>query len=104
MSIDSMDAEDGSNDGLDDVDPQDQADANRPYGEVTAEDLSTLDLVADGADAADVGPDHGELEGVVPVDQHRDLDPETDETIEDRLQQEEPDPASAIVPPRPDRA
>lgn len=99
MTTDPLDSGDGSLDGLEDLNPQEQADANRPYGEVTAEDLSTNDLIFDGADATDVGPDHGDLEGVVPVDHHRDLDPEADETIEDRLSQEIPDPASDIVPP-----
>lgn len=100
MSTDQTDALDGNIDGLEDLDPQEQADANRPYGEVTAEGLATNDLIADGADPTDVGPDHGELDGVVPVDHHRNLDPESDETIEDRIAQEEPDPASDIVPPR----
>ena len=42
-------------DAFDDVaetDPQEMADANRPYGEVTAEDLPMQDLVDDGADPA----------------------------------------------------
>ncbi|HHU40584.1 MAG TPA: hypothetical protein GXZ45_15075 [Propionibacterium sp.] len=81
---------------------QEMADENRPYGEVTAEDLATEELVADGADPAlDLGPDDPDLEGVVPVDRVVGLDDDpAEETIEERLKQEEPDPATDIVPER----
>lgn len=57
----SIDANDGSLDGLEDSDATAAADANRPYGEVTAEDLGTDDLVHDGADAAGMVPDHPDV-------------------------------------------
>lgn len=46
----SIDANDGSYDGIEGQDAVEAADANRPYGEVTAEDLDTRELVYDGAD------------------------------------------------------
>lgn len=65
---------------------------------------STQDLINDGADLALSLDDEARSEkraaGVVPLDQEMVFDDETtDETIEDRIQQEEPDPASDIVPP-----
>lgn len=90
----SIDANDGSLDGLEDSDAVEVADANRPYGEVTAEDLDTRELVYDGADAATMVPD----DPAVAVDTalHTD-DPGVDETIEDRLPQEEPDPVADVA-------
>lgn len=90
-------------DEFDDVaDPalEEMADANRPYGEVTAEDLSTDDLLADGADLGlALGPDDADLEGVVPLDHVYELDDSaTEETIDERVRQEEPDPATDVVP------
>ena len=41
----SIDANDGSYDGIEGQDAVEAADANRPYGEVTAEDLDTRELV-----------------------------------------------------------
>ncbi|WP_461106787.1 hypothetical protein [Tessaracoccus terricola] len=84
----SMDAQDGNIDGLEDLDPEEVADAEHPYGEVTAEDLSTEELVFDGVDAADLVAD-----GSAPVDEvlRREDDPAVEETIEERLQQEEPE-------------
>lgn len=69
---------------------EEQADLNRPYGEVTAEDLALDELTGDGADlmAGDSETSHY----VRPDD-----DP-AEETIEERLLQEEFDPNSAIVP------
>ena len=89
-----MDAQDGSLDGLTDLDAQDVADANRPYGEVTAEDLASDDLVADGADA----------EGLVTQDERLGVDaalhtdpPRTEETIDERLAQEVPDEGAEVA-------
>lgn len=93
-------------DGTEDPEHLDEmADANRPYGEVTAQDLGTQDLVDDGADAASASISDDEVvehrvAGVVPVDEEIEVDePRTSESIEDRIQQEVPDPASDIVPP-----
>ena len=95
------DARDKNLDGMDDLDTLEaQADANRPYGEVTAEDLSDVDLIGDGGDlAATLGPDDPDLEGVIPLDHEIELDRDSEETIDDRIRQEEYDPASSIVPP-----
>lgn len=87
----SLDALDGNIDGIEDLDQEEIADAEHPYGEVTAEDLGTDDLIDDGADAAAMVPDAGP----VPVDRAMHFDDLTrEETIEDRLAQEEPDPAA----------
>lgn len=90
----SMDAHDGNLDGLEDLDATETADANRPYGEVTAEDLATSELVADGADAAMMAP----IDPAVPIDGafHTD-DPDVEETIDDRLTQEQRDPAAEVA-------
>jgi len=93
-------------DGTEDPDTlEEMADANRPYGEVTAQDLGTQDLVDDGADPALATPGDDEqvanrAAGVLPVDEvlHTD-EPRSEETIEERIQQEVPDPTSDIVPP-----
>ena len=90
----SMDAQDGSLDGLEDQDMVAAADANRPYGEVTAEDLDTRELVYDGADAATMVPD----DPTVAVDTALHTDPpRVDETIDERLAQEVPDPAAGVA-------
>ncbi len=88
-----MDAHDGNIDGLENLDAEEMADANQPYTEVTAEDLATDELVYDGADPAEMVPD-----GTAPVDQalHED-DPATEETIDERLAQEQPDPAADVA-------
>ena len=90
----SMDAQDGSIDGLEQLDAEEIADAEHPYGEVTAEDLGTDDLIDDGADAAAMVPDDPQT----PVDAalHTD-DIAHDETIEERLLQEKPDPSSRVT-------
>lgn len=90
----SMDAADGSLDGLEDLDGPEAADLNRPYGEVTAEDLATDELIGDGADAAAMAA----TDGAVPVDAvlHVD-DMATEETIDERLAQEIPDPNQNLV-------
>lgn len=89
-----MDAQDGSLDGLEQLDAEEIADADHPYGEVTAEDLGTRDLIDDGADAAAMVPDDPQT----PVDVALHTgDSDHDETIEDRLLQEEPDPSSRII-------
>lgn len=95
------DARDQNLDGIEDQDTlEEQADANRPYGQVTAEDLSTDEQIYDGGDLATaIGEDDADLEGAVPLDQQIELDRDEDETIEDRIAQEEYDPASDIVPP-----
>lgn len=63
--------------------------------DVTDEDLSSADLIDDGMAQEDVEPD--------PIGRSELLDdlgePAGDETIEERLRQEVPDPDSAIVPP-----
>ena len=90
----SMDAQDGNLDGLEDLDPVETADANRPYGEVTAEDLDTRELVYDGADAAQMVPD----EPNVPVDAELHTDPPgVQETIDERVGQEQDDPATHVA-------
>lgn len=90
----SMDAQDGNIDGLEDLDQEQVADAEHPYGEVTAEDLGTSDLIADGADAGAMVPE----DPAAPVDEGMHFDDLTgDETIEDRLAQEEPDPSARLT-------
>jgi hypothetical protein len=90
----SMDEQDGSIDGLEQLDPEEIADADHPYGEVTAEDLGTDDLIDDGADAAAMIPDDPQT----PVDAALHTEDLThDDTIEDRLLQEEPDPSSRVI-------
>lgn len=88
-----IDQRDEDLDGVDDaVTLAEQADENRPYGEVTAEDLSAQDLIDDGADLATALDDEVNEGGLVPVDREIEMDRDQDETIEDRLLQEEPDP------------
>lgn len=88
-----IDQRDEDLDGVDDaVTLAEQADENRPYGEVTAEDLSAQDLIDDGADLATALDDKVNEGGLVPVDREIEMDRDQDETIEDRLLQEEPDP------------
>ncbi|MEL4356871.1 MULTISPECIES: hypothetical protein [unclassified Luteococcus] len=113
MSIENFEAEDFADDQLDrDLDGvedqqslEEAADANRPYTEVTAQDLGSQDMVDDGADpaAASVSDDEQvahRAAGVVPIDESITVDDQTtSESIEDRIQQEVPDPASDIVPP-----
>lgn len=99
MTSDPNDVRDGNLDGMENLDLQEQADAEQAYGEVTAEDLSTDDLIQDGADlSTDLG-DPDDLEGNIPVDHEIDLDRDARETIDDRIRQEEPDPTTDIVPP-----
>ena len=51
------DARDQNLDGIEDQDTlEEQADANRPYGQVTAEDLSTDEQIYDGGDLATAIP------------------------------------------------
>ena len=89
-----MDAQDGNIDGIEDLDVEEVAEKDHDYGEVTAEDLGTDELVFDGADAADLIAEDTEA----PIDEamHED-DTFSQESIEDRLEQEEPDPASEVV-------
>ena len=88
-----IDQRDEDLDGVDDaVTLAEQADENRPYGEVTAEDLSAQDLIDDGADLATALDDEVNEGGLLPVDREIEMDRDQDETIEDRLLQEEPDP------------
>lgn len=95
-----LDPIDGSLDDLTEADLAEQADANRPYGAVTAEDLSPSDLIDDGADlATQIGEDDPDLEGVIPLDHQIELERDQVETIDDRIRQEAPDPTSAITPP-----
>lgn len=86
---------DATLEGIDALDPIAAADANRPYGEVTAEDLDTDELVYDGADAADLQPD----DATTPVDEaiHTDDDVTDTESIDERLAQEQPDPAAEVA-------
>lgn len=75
--------------------------------EITLEqraDEATQDAIDDGDDLAvdldDSGRAESRLDGVVPLDEEIVTDDETtSETIEDRIQQEVPDPNSSIVPP-----
>lgn len=100
-----IDQLDSDLDGVEDPDSlEEAADADRPYGEVTAQDLGTQDLIDDGADLATTLHDDERTDnraaGVVPLDEEMSFDDlTTEETLEDRFQQEEPDPASDIVPP-----
>lgn len=89
-----MDAQDGNIDGIEDLDVEEVAEKDHDYGEVTAEDLSTDELVYDGADPANMLPDDTEA----PIDEamHED-DTFTQESLDERLAQEEPDPASEVV-------
>ena len=71
---------------------------------LTSQDLGTQDLIDDGADLATTLHDDERTDnraaGVVPLDEEMSFDDlTTEETLEDRFQQEEPDPASDIVPP-----
>lgn len=100
-----IDQLDSDLDGVEDPDSlEEAADADRPYGEVTSQDLGTQDLIDDGADLATTLHDDERTDnraaGVVPLDEEMSFDDlTTEETLEDRFQQEEPDPASDIVPP-----
>ena len=89
-----FDLEDGNPDGLESLTAEQIADKSHPYGEVTAEDLDTRELVYDGADAATMVPD----DPATPVDAafHTD-DMATEESIEERLAQEQPDPAAEVA-------
>lgn len=99
MTDDQIDERDKDFDGVEDADSMtEQADINRPYGEVTAEDLSTDELVADGADLVNAMSAPDPEAGLTPVDEALHTDEPGEETIEERLLQEEPDPTSAIVP------
>lgn len=100
MTDDTLDPRDQNLDGVEDAESlEEQGEVNRPYGEVTSEDLSAQDLIDDGADLA-VSLDHGATEaGVAPVDAEIEMERDEHETIEDRILQEEPDPTSSIVPP-----
>lgn len=93
-----IDERDTDLDGVDDaVTLAEQGEENRPYGEVTAEDLSDQDLIDDGADLATSLDDEADERGMIPVDQEIELERDQQETIEDRLLQEEPDPNSDIT-------
>lgn len=95
-----FDVRDQDLDGVEDADSlEDQADVNRPYGEVTAGDLSAQDLIDDGADLAASLDDSSSEAGLAPVDVEIEMERDQAETIEDRILQEEPDPTSSIVPP-----
>ena len=100
-----IDQLDSDLDGVEDPDSlEEAADADRPYGEVTSQDLGTQELIDDGADLATTLHDDERTDnraaGVVPLDEEMSFDDlTTEETLEDRFQQEEPDPASDIVPP-----
>lgn len=86
-----MDARDGNIDGIEDLDVEEVAESEQPYGEVTAEDLSAEELVYDGADPANMLPD----DTAAPVDEAmHENDTETQESLDERLRQEEPDPAA----------
>lgn len=68
------------------------------------EELATQDRIDDGEDLAITLDDDERAEqrvdGVVPLDEEIVTDDlTTEETIEDRIQQEVPDPNSSIVPP-----
>ena len=89
-----MDSQDGNIDGIEDLDVEEVADAEHPYTRVTAEDLSTDELVYDGADAADLIP--GDTEQPIDEAMHED-DTFTEETLDERIRQEEPDPASDVA-------
>ncbi len=47
-----FDLEDGNPDGLESLTAEQIADKSHPYGEVTAEDLGSDELIDDGADPA----------------------------------------------------
>lgn len=65
--------------------------------EVTDEDLSAADLLDDGVPPEDVEPD-----AIGRRELQEDLtEPAGEETIDERLQQEVPEPGSGIVPPEP---
>lgn len=101
MSDQQFDERDKDLDGFEDAESlTEQADQDQTYGEVTSEDLSTDDLIADGADLATaMNASEPGAGGPVPVDEEILTDDlTTDETIEDRLLQEEPDPNSSIQP------
>ncbi|WP_040162291.1 hypothetical protein [Nigerium massiliense] len=87
-------------DGMDDeVRRAEQVAQERPYGEVMTEDLETSDLLDDGADLSQsIGEDDPDLEGAIPVDRQVEVDEVRRETIDDRIAQEVPDPATDIVP------
>jgi len=90
----SMDAQDGNIDGLENLTKEEAAAADNPYTEATADSLATEELLYDGVDTMSLLPQDEEM----PVDEflHNDDVPH-DDTIEDRLAQEEPDPSSQVV-------
>lgn len=101
MSDQQFDERDKDLDGFEDAESlTEQADQDQTYGEVTAEDLGTEDLIDDGADLATaLNASEAGAGGPIPVDEEIIVDEPGEETIEDRIRQEEPDPTSAIVPP-----
>lgn len=90
----SMDSQDGNIDGLENLSVEEVAAADHPYTEATADTLATEELLYDGVDTINLLPQDEET----PVDEflHNDDVPH-DDTIEDRLAQEEPDPSSQVV-------
>lgn len=93
MTDDTFDQLDADLDGVEDATTlQEMGDQNRPYGEVTSEDLSAQDLIDDGADLATTLDDSSSEVGLAPVDQEIEMERDEEETLDDRLAQEEPDP------------
>lgn len=89
----SIEPQDPSLDGIDDLDAVERADADHPYGQVTAEDLGTDELVYDGAEAETMVPDDAD----VAVDTALHTDEPGEETIDERLAQEQRDPAAEVA-------
>lgn len=89
----SIEPQDPSLDGIEDFDMIEQADVNQPYGQVTAEDLGTDELVHDGAEAESMVPGADD----VAVDTALHTDEPGEETIDERLAQEQRDPAAEVT-------
>jgi len=95
----------------DDLEPMDTSSDVLEEAEISSDweqSQSTQDALDDGVDLAvqldDSKRSDARLDGVVPLDEEIVTDDlTTSETIEDRIQQEEPDPNSDIVPPNPGR-
>lgn len=96
------------NDDLEPMDPSSDVLEDAEIRSDWEQSQSTQDALDDGVDLAvqldDSKRSEARLDGVVPLDEEIVTDDlTTSETIEDRIQQEEPDPNSDIVPPDPGR-
>lgn len=88
-----FDLEDGNPDGLESLTAEQIAEESHSYGEVTAEDLGSDELIDDGADPAFWVPEDADTPVDVALRPHEARnDTGEGETIDEYLAQEEPDP------------